>query len=94
MSNLITNIQVGNQTYTINGSATKLQIANVYSSTYKPTTMDIDGDRYNTCEKLYADILINFNTDINTLWKQKDMFITIAKYSKNKRKFVSETIIF
>lgn len=88
MSNLITNIQIGNQTYTINGSSTKLQIANVYSSTYKPTKMDIDGDSYDTCEKLYADILINFNTDINTIWKQKDMFITIAKYSKNKRKFV------
>ena len=50
--------------------------------------MNINGDNYNTCEKLYADILINFNTDINTIWKQKDMFITIAKYSKNKRKFV------
>lgn len=64
-----------------------LQITNVYSSTYKPTKMDIDGDFYNTCEKLYADILINFNTDIKTLWQQKDMYISIAKYSKNKHKF-------
>lgn len=65
------------------------QITNVYSSTYKPTTkIDIDGNSYNTCEKLYADILINFNTDIKTLWQQKDMYISIAKYSKNKHKFI------
>lgn len=72
----------------VKGSGENIQITNVYSSTYKPTTMDIDGDSFNTCEKLYADILINFNTDIKTLWQQKDMYISIAKYSKNKRKFI------
>lgn len=87
-SNLINNLQIGNQTYKINSNSTKLQITNVYSSTYKPSRMNIDGDSYDTCEKLYADILINFNTDIRTLWQQKDMFITISKYSKNKHKFV------
>lgn len=65
-----------------------LQITNVYSSTYKPTTMVVDEDSFNTCEKLYADILINFNTDIKTILQQKDMYISIAKYSKNKRKFI------
>lgn len=70
------------------GGGGNLQITNVYSSTYKPTKMDIDGDFYDTCEKLYADILINFNTDIKTLWQQKDMYISIAKYSKNKHKFI------
>lgn len=65
-----------------------LQITNVYSSTYKPTSMNVNGDGYNTYEKLYADILINFNTDIKTLLQQKDMYISIAKYSKNKHKFI------
>lgn len=85
-SNIINNLQIGNQIYSINN--TPIQITNVYSSTYKPTRMNIDGDSYDTCEKLYADILINFNTDTKTLWQQQDMYISIAKYSKNKHKFI------
>ena len=72
----------------VKSGAGNLQITNVYSSTYKPTTMVVNEDSFNTCEKLYADILINFNTDIKTLWQQKDMYISIAKYSKNKHKFI------
>lgn len=65
-------------------------ITNVYSSTYEPTTFDKpDGENsINTCEKLYADILINLNCDAKTLLQQKNKFITISKYSRNKRKYI------
>lgn len=88
----ITNNGVSNNTNTGNDfekyCINRPQITNVYSSKYKPIRLKADGLFYNTCEKLFADILINFNTDIKTLWQQKDMYISIAKYSKNKHKFI------
>lgn len=64
-----------------------LQITNVYSSTYKITNAENEYGGYKQPNQLFADILINFNGDIKSIWNQKDLYITIAKYSKLNHKF-------